>query len=162
MPIWFNKAFFLTIKSKHSDRLCPCIARSLGRCSDSDWFTIVYSRQHGDAVFHRKTLWQLLKESVVCSPDTQTNADADSVYMNCIHTHSWCFWCTLANVERRLGWITTKPNDYLRMRGRAERKMRGQELSRDGFSRTDSPYFLYILLVSCHNQWISQSLWPHP
>ncbi|KAI9531025.1 hypothetical protein NQZ68_000517 [Dissostichus eleginoides] len=26
-----------------------------------------------------------------------------------------------------------------------ERKMRGQELSREGFSRTDSPYFLFIL-----------------
>lgn len=40
----------------------------------------------------------------------------NTVYTNTHYTHTptpfWLIWCTLANVERRLGWITTTSNDY--------------------------------------------------
>lgn len=66
------------------------------------------------------------------------------------HKHSWRFWCTLANVERRMSWITTTPNDYF-MSGWEEEQGRREARYRVGFSKFDSPYFIsFRYFFLCH------------
>lgn len=84
-----------------------------------------------------------------------------------IHGHVWHFWCTLANVERWLGWITTAPNDYF-MSGWEEEQRGGQE-DRNRIQgwiqqiwRYLLPLFFVLLCLSiliCHSQWMETGHW---
>lgn len=103
--------------------------------------------------------WRSWQNHTFLTADTHIHIHRvpDIVYMNTPHTrtHSWHLWCTLANVERRLGWITTTPNDYF---------MSGWEESRAQDERPETEHRVFSLpafhssfCVSVYLKLISQS-----